>query len=103
MAQSDEQYRADLGQSTQTTTNGTLVWRSVDGDITFSDGSHAWVLDSSGQVHVRGVNERFLFEFPGLLRNVPVIEKVAAGRGLFSIRTERENSITGVGGQRYTR
>ncbi|MBR0852619.1 adenylate/guanylate cyclase domain-containing protein [Bradyrhizobium diazoefficiens] len=37
--------------------------------------------------------ERFLFEFPGLLRNVPVIEKVAAGRGLFSIPTERDGLI----------
>jgi adenylate cyclase len=37
--------------------------------------------------------DRFLFEFPGLLRNVPVIEKVAAGRGLFTIRTERDGLI----------
>jgi adenylate cyclase len=37
--------------------------------------------------------EKFLFEFAGLLRNVPVIEKVAAGRGLFSIRTERDGLI----------
>jgi adenylate cyclase len=37
--------------------------------------------------------EKFLFEFPGLLRNVPVIEKVAAGRGLFTIRTERDGLI----------
>src|SRR5947199_6488385 len=37
--------------------------------------------------------ERFLFEFPGLLRNVPVIEKVAAGHGLFTIRTERDGLI----------
>ncbi|MDA9407767.1 MULTISPECIES: CHASE2 domain-containing protein [unclassified Bradyrhizobium] len=37
--------------------------------------------------------ERFMFEFPGLLRNVPVIEKVAAGRGLFSIPTERDGLI----------
>lgn len=37
--------------------------------------------------------ERFLFEFPGLLRNVSVIEKVAAGRGLFTIRTERDGLI----------
>ncbi|HEV2153105.1 adenylate/guanylate cyclase domain-containing protein [Bradyrhizobium sp.] len=37
--------------------------------------------------------ERFLFEFPGLLRNVPVIEQVAAGRGLFTIRTERDGLI----------
>ncbi|WP_092239263.1 adenylate/guanylate cyclase domain-containing protein [Bradyrhizobium sp. Gha] len=37
--------------------------------------------------------EKFLFEFPGLLRNVPVIEKVAAGRGLFTIKTERDGLI----------
>ncbi|GGI30112.1 CHASE2 domain-containing protein [Bradyrhizobium guangdongense] len=37
--------------------------------------------------------ENFLFEFPGLLRNVPVIEKVAAGRGLFTIKTERDGLI----------
>ncbi|MBC9981726.1 CHASE2 domain-containing protein, partial [Bradyrhizobium campsiandrae] len=37
--------------------------------------------------------DKFLFEFPGLLRNVPVIEKVAAGRGLFSIKTERDGLI----------
>lgn len=37
--------------------------------------------------------ERFLFEFPGLLRNVPEIERVAAGRGLFSIKTERDGLI----------
>jgi adenylate cyclase len=37
--------------------------------------------------------ERFLFEFPGLLRNVPEIEKVAAGRGLFSIKTERDGIV----------
>ncbi|WJR77824.1 adenylate/guanylate cyclase domain-containing protein [Bradyrhizobium sp. NP1] len=37
--------------------------------------------------------ERFLFEFPGLLRNVPVLEKTAAGRGLFTIKTERDGII----------
>jgi len=37
--------------------------------------------------------ENFLFEFPGLLRNVPIIENVAAGRGLFTIRTERDGLI----------
>src|SRR5579864_8101957 len=33
------------------------------------------------------------FEFPGLLRNVPVLEKVAAGRGLFTIIQERDGII----------
>jgi adenylate cyclase len=33
------------------------------------------------------------FEFPGLLRNVPVLEKVAAGRGLLTIVPERDGII----------
>jgi zinc/manganese transport system substrate-binding protein len=61
----DEQYRPDQGQSTQQTSTGSLVWHSVDGAISFSDGFHAWVLDPTGQVQVRGVAERFPFEFNG--------------------------------------
>ena len=37
--------------------------------------------------------QRFLFEFPGLLRNVTVLEHAAAGRGLFTIKTERDGII----------
>jgi zinc/manganese transport system substrate-binding protein len=61
----DEQYRPDQGESTQQTSTGTLVWHSVDGALTFSDGVHTWVLDPNAQVQVRGVNERFPFEFNG--------------------------------------
>ena len=35
----------------------------------------------------------FLFKFPGLLRNIPVLENAAAGRGLFTIRTERDGIV----------
>src|SRR5712671_2606045 len=35
----------------------------------------------------------FLFQFPGLLRNVPVLETAAAGRGLFTIRPERDGIV----------
>ena len=35
----------------------------------------------------------FLFDFPGLLRNVPVLEQAAAGRGLFTIRPERDGIV----------
>jgi adenylate cyclase len=35
----------------------------------------------------------FLLSFPGLLRNVPVLEKATAGRGLFTIKTERDGII----------
>jgi len=61
----DEQYRPDLGQSSQRTSNGTLIWHSVDGALTFSDGFHTWLLDPNGQVQVRNLNERFPFEFNG--------------------------------------
>jgi len=35
----------------------------------------------------------FMFNFPGLLRNVPVLEDAAAGRGLFTIRPERDGIV----------
>ena len=37
--------------------------------------------------------QQFMFEFPGLLRNVPVLEEAAAGRGLFTIRPERDGIV----------
>src|SRR5262245_58905465 len=35
----------------------------------------------------------FLLNFPGLLRNVPTLEQTASGRGLFTIRPERDGII----------
>src|SRR5712692_6628118 len=35
----------------------------------------------------------FMFDWPGLLRNVPVLEAAAAGRGLFMIKPERDGII----------
>jgi adenylate cyclase len=37
--------------------------------------------------------QRFMFDFPGLLRNTPVLEKAAGGRGLFSINPERDGIV----------
>jgi adenylate cyclase len=37
--------------------------------------------------------QRFMFRFPGLLRNVPVLEQAAAGRGLFTILPERDGIV----------
>jgi adenylate cyclase len=37
--------------------------------------------------------QQFMFQFPGLLRNVPVLEEAAAGRGLFTIRQERDGIV----------
>ena len=63
--QGAEVDRLELGESTQPTSNGQLVYHTVDGVVAFSDGSHTWVLDPNGQAQVRGVNERFPFEFNG--------------------------------------
>src|SRR6202790_3911804 len=35
----------------------------------------------------------FMFDFPGLLRNVDALEQAAAGRGLFTIKTERDGIV----------
>ncbi|MFZ5731559.1 MAG: CHASE2 domain-containing protein [Pseudomonadota bacterium] len=35
----------------------------------------------------------FLFDFPGLLRNVPVLEQAATARGMFTIKPERDGII----------
>ena len=35
----------------------------------------------------------FMFDFPGLLRNMPVLEHAAAGRGLFTINPERDGIV----------
>ncbi len=37
--------------------------------------------------------QRFMFNFPGLLRNVHVLEEAAGGRGLFTIKPERDGII----------
>ncbi len=37
--------------------------------------------------------EPYLLSFPGLLRNIPVLEEAAPGRGLFTIRTERDGIV----------
>ncbi len=40
-----------------------------------------------------GEPQQFMVSFPGLLRNVPVLEHAAAGRGLFTIRAERDGIV----------
>ncbi len=37
--------------------------------------------------------QRFMYEFPGLLRNTKVLEHAAAGRGLFTIKPERDGIV----------
>src|ERR1700761_519226 len=45
-------------------------------------------LPSTGTAMLGGDPQRFIYDFPGLLRNVSVLEKAAAGRGLFTINPE---------------
>ena len=63
--QGDVSSRPELGEATQRTTNGLLVYHTLDGVVSFSDGFHTWVLDPNGQVQVRNTGERFSFEFNG--------------------------------------
>ncbi len=45
-------------------------------------------------VAAMGGNPRpYLLNFPGLLRNVPILEQAASGRGLFTIRAERDGIV----------
>jgi adenylate cyclase len=37
--------------------------------------------------------QRFMLEFPGLLRSTPVLEAAASGRGLLTIKTERDGIV----------
>jgi adenylate cyclase len=46
-----------------------------------------------GLATVGGDPRRYLLNFPGLLRNVPILEQAASGRGLFTIRAERDGIV----------
>jgi adenylate cyclase len=46
-----------------------------------------------GVAALGGDPKSFVFSFPGLLQNVPILESAATGRGLFSIRTERDGIV----------
>jgi adenylate cyclase len=50
-------------------------------------------LPESGVAMLGEEPQRFLYEFPGLQRNVKVLEEAAAGRGLFSIVPEHDGII----------
>lgn len=50
-------------------------------------------LPLTGLATIGGDPRPFLLNFPGLLRNVPALEEAAPGRGLFTIRTERDGIV----------
>jgi adenylate cyclase len=46
-----------------------------------------------GVAALGGDPKPYLLTFPGRLRNIPILDKAAAGRGLFSIRSERDGTV----------
>ena len=48
---------------------------------------------SAGVASLGGNPTPYLFSFPGLLRNIPVLEKAAAGTGLITIRNEADGIV----------
>ncbi len=50
-------------------------------------------LPLTGLAMLGGEPQPFLLDFPGLLRNIPVLEDAAGGRGLVSINPERDGII----------
>lgn len=50
-------------------------------------------LPSTGLATLGGDPRPFLLNFPGLLRNIPALEEASPGRGLFTIRTERDGIV----------
>jgi adenylate cyclase len=50
-------------------------------------------LPQTGLAMLGGEPQPFLFKFAGLLRNVPALEAAAAGRGLVTIRNERDGIV----------
>ena len=50
-------------------------------------------LPLTGLATIGGDPRPFLFDFPGLLRNVPMLEEASPGRGLFTIKTERDGIV----------
>lgn len=50
-------------------------------------------LPVTGLATIGSEPQPFLLNFPGLLRNIETIEKAAAGRGIFSIRNERDGIV----------
>jgi len=61
-----------------------------------ADLHNAGLLDSypaTGFATIGSDPSPFLIAFPNILRNLPKLEQAAAGRGLFSIRTERDGMV----------
>ena len=59
----NEQFNPQMGQATQPTTGGLLVWTKVTNTTAFTDGSTTWIIGPSG-LQVRPNSVRFEWEGP---------------------------------------
>ena len=58
--------------------------------IAYQDGSR---LDPKGFANLGADPSRYLFKFPELKENIPILEKAASGRGLFSFVPDRDGIV----------
>jgi adenylate cyclase len=84
---SNDQILADAVRRTRVVLGETgldSVLSEIDKDLPFT---------GTATLGAKGGFEPRVYEFPGLLRNVPALEKIAAGRGLLTIKPERDGII----------
>ena len=84
-----------LPSNDQVMANAMRQSRVVAGEtgLPFRPAQNGEQLESKGVASLGADPKPFLFNFPGLLRNVPAIDEAAAGRGLFTIRSERDGIV----------
>jgi zinc/manganese transport system substrate-binding protein len=58
-----ELVHPEMGETIQPTSGGQLAYHAADGTLSFTDGTHTWVLDPNGQAQMRAVDARFSWEF----------------------------------------
>jgi adenylate cyclase len=84
-----------LPSNDQVMANAMRQSRVVAGEtgLPFRPAKNGEQLESKGVASLGADPKPFLLKFPGLLRNVPAIDEAAAGRGLFTIRAERDGIV----------
>jgi adenylate cyclase len=68
-----------------------VVGRSAVGEATTAPDQEATL--QTGFATIGGDAKPYLYNFPGMLRNVPVLEAASAGRGFFTIVPERDGIV----------
>lgn len=67
--------------------------RAVVGESALSTAVSSETSDTTIGIATFGDPKPFLLSYPGLLRNIPILEQAAAGRGVFTIQNERDGIV----------